>query len=97
MSGYDSKYQGRGQPEGPQVPQQGLQPPPPQPQRQTPPPPQQTAYFVCEDCGARLVPYPGTDGRQVSLRAHAERSRQLYGRVLCLNCMSLQNPNGGNG
>lgn len=107
MSGYDSKYQGRGQPEGPQVPQQGLQPPPPPPQgglaqtyqqvKQQAPAPQQTAYFVCEDCGARLVPYPGTDGRQVSLRAHAERSRQLYGRVLCLNCMSLQNPNGGNG
>lgn len=105
MSGYDSKYQGRGQPEGPQAQprqqagQQGLPPlpAPQQGQRQQAPAPQPTPYFTCADCGVRLVPYPGADGRQVSLRAHAERSQQLYGRVLCLNCMSLQNPNGGNG
>ena len=99
MSGYDSKYQGGRQEPGPQLPQQGqqgLQPPPPPPQQQRQPqqplPPQQPTYFTCADCGQRLVPYPGADGRQVSLRAHAERSMQIYGRVLCINCMQHQNP-----
>lgn len=61
----------------------------PPPVRQQPPAP--PTYFTCADCGQKLVPYPGVDGKPVSLRAHAERSTQLYGRVLCLNCMKHQN------
>ena len=43
--------------------------------------------FRCECCGKVLQPYAGRDGKQVSLRAHAERSMNRFGKVLCLDCM----------
>jgi len=96
MGGDRTKYSGDNADGLPPLPPPNSPPPPPQQQRRQQPPaqqnPQPTPYFTCADCGQKLVPYPGTDGRQVSLRAHAERSMQLYGRVLCLNCMKLQNP-----
>ena len=46
-----------------------------------------SGYFTCEKCGKRLLPYLDSQGRPVSLRAHAERSQQKFGKVLCLDCM----------
>lgn len=43
--------------------------------------------FRCECCGKTLTPYTDSQGRNVSLRAHAERSMQKFGKVLCLDCM----------
>ena len=46
--------------------------------------------FQCEKCGKPLVPYPGADGKTVSLRAHAERSVERFGQVLCLECINAR-------
>jgi hypothetical protein len=69
-------------------------PPPSRPQRpqepapaQYAPPPPQDPSFRCECCGKPLLPYKDREGRNVSLRAHAERSMQKFGKVLCLDCM----------
>ena len=43
--------------------------------------------FRCECCGKVLQHYTDSQGRNVSLRAHAERSMQKFGKVLCLDCM----------
>lgn len=43
--------------------------------------------FKCEACGKPLAPYNGADGKPVSLRAHAERSKQKFGKVLCIDCI----------
>lgn len=47
--------------------------------------------FKCEVCGNVLTPYKGKDGKNVSLRAHAERSKELYGQVLCIDCIKKLN------
>jgi hypothetical protein len=52
-----------------------------------PAPAEEPKRFVCECCGKEIKPYIGTRGQPVSLRAHAERSRQRFGKVLCLDCM----------
>lgn len=52
-----------------------------------PAPAEEPKRFYCECCGKQLTPYIGTRGQPVSLRAHAERSRQRFGKVLCLDCM----------
>lgn len=49
--------------------------------------PTQAKPFTCDCCGKPLVPYKDREGRNVSLRAHAERSMQKFGKVLCLDCM----------
>lgn len=59
----------------------------PPPARQQPPAPQPTTYFTCARCGKKLLPYNDSDGRPVSLRAHAEKSMQRFGEVLCLDCI----------
>ncbi len=46
--------------------------------------------FVCECCGKEIKPYNDAEGKPVSLRAHAERSRKKFGAVLCLDC--IKNP-----
>lgn len=51
------------------------------------PEPTQAKRFVCECCGKPLAVYQDSQGRNVSLRAHAERSMQKFGKVLCLDCM----------
>ena len=45
--------------------------------------------FVCECCGKEIAPYT-SGGKTVSLRAHAERSRQKFGKLLCLDCIRAQ-------
>ena len=49
--------------------------------------PREAPVFRCECCGKTLVPYTDSQGRNVSLRAHAERSMQKFGKVLCFECM----------
>jgi hypothetical protein len=49
--------------------------------------PAQAKPFTCDCCGKPLAPYKDREGRNVSLRAHAERSMQKFGKVLCLDCM----------
>lgn len=44
--------------------------------------------FTCERCGKKLTPYNDANGKQVSLRAHAEKSRAKFGSVLCLDCIN---------
>ena len=51
------------------------------------PEPTQAKPFTCDCCGRPLAPYKDREGRNVSLRAHAERSMQKFGKVLCLDCM----------
>ncbi len=42
----------------------------------------------CECCGAVLVPYPGADGKEVSIRKHAEGSKAKFnGSVYCIVCI----------
>lgn len=62
----------------------------PPPARQQPPAPQPTTYFTCARCGKKLMPYSDSSGRLVSLRAHAEKSMQRFGEVLCLDCIQNQ-------
>lgn len=47
--------------------------------------------FVCEECGQELRPYLGSDGKAVSLRAHAERSKAKFGKILCIDCIKNGN------
>ena len=46
--------------------------------------------FKCESCGNVLKPYIGNNGKEVSIRAHAEGSRKKFGKVLCLDCIKNQ-------
>ena len=55
--------------------------------RRLPPPQEPEPLFRCDCCGRTLAPYKDREGRNVSLRAHAERSMQKFGKVLCLDCM----------
>lgn len=43
--------------------------------------------FICAKCGKGLLPYNDSNGKPVSLRAHAERSMNKFGKVLCLDCI----------
>lgn len=56
-------------------------------QRKTPAPKTETLMFVCEDCGEVLKPYIGKDGKEVSVRKHAEGSKAKFGKQLCINCI----------
>lgn len=51
------------------------------------PKPTEANRFKCARCGKNLLPYLGKDGKPVSLRAHAERSMNKFGQVLCLDCI----------
>lgn len=57
------------------------------PQTTSAPPPKADTKFRCSDCGRELVPYTDSEGRTVSLRAHAERSINVFGTTLCLGCI----------
>ena len=52
-----------------------------------PPKPEQRPEFRCECCGKPLPPLKDSQGRNVSLRAYAERSMNKFGKVLCMECM----------
>lgn len=44
--------------------------------------------FRCDECGADLKPYSDKTGKQVGIRRHAERSKEMFdGKVLCLECI----------
>ena len=47
----------------------------------------QIPLFRCEKCGEVLSPYTA-NGKTVSIRSHAERSNERFGRVLCINCIN---------
>lgn len=49
--------------------------------------PKQDVMFCCADCGNKLMPYTGADGKTVSIRKHAEGSFARYGKVLCIHCI----------
>ena len=56
-----------------------------------PRPADESAKFKCEICGNVLTPYIGTNGKTVSIRAHAEGSKKKFGKVLCLDCINTLN------
>ena len=60
------------------------------PLRDLPKPEKTRPLFVCEECGHELKPYTDGEGKLVSLRAHAERSKAKFGKVLCLDCIKQQ-------
>ena len=41
---------------------------------------------VCERCGKDIVPYPGKDGKPVSVQRHIEATKKRFGRTLCPDC-----------
>ena len=43
--------------------------------------------FICAKCGKGLLPYNDSNGKPVSLLAHAERSMNKFGKVLCIDCI----------
>ena len=42
----------------------------------------------CEACGKELRPYQATDGKTISVDAHAKRSVQRFGKTLCIDCVN---------
>lgn len=42
---------------------------------------------VCEFCGKAILPYPGADGKMVSVKKHIGASRDKYGKALCIDCI----------
>lgn len=57
------------------------------------PKPESDMYFRCDECGEVLKTYNDANGKPVSLRKHAEKSKTMFdGRVLCLDCIrKIQN------
>ena len=43
--------------------------------------------FKCQSCGEVLKPYIGADGKEVSVRKHANGSLGKFGKCLCLSCI----------
>ena len=43
----------------------------------------------CERCGRVITPYATAKGTQVSTEAHAARSKEKFGHVYCLDCISV--------
>lgn len=46
------------------------------------------SLFFCADCGAGLLPYRDSAGREVSVERHVARSRAKFGKVCCLDCIN---------
>ena len=68
------------------LPKQQAPKPEPKPEPE-PLPPLPVQKYVCAGCKKEIKPYKDANGKYVSLMAHAERSKQLYGAVLCLDCI----------
>lgn len=49
--------------------------------------PSEDLKMRCECCGAVLKPYIGADGKEVSIRKHAEGSKAKFNGVFCLDCI----------
>lgn len=52
--------------------------------------PKEKPLYICEECGKVIEPYPGKDGKLVSMRAHKMRSEAKFGKLLCLNCINAR-------
>ena len=63
----------------------------PKAETKTEPKTEDKPVFKCEVCGRTLETYKDKDGKTVSLRSHAERSKELFGKVMCLDCIKKQN------
>lgn len=48
---------------------------------------QQDLFFRCEECGAKLTVYKDANGKDVSIRKHAEGTKAKFGKTLCLDCV----------
>lgn len=42
---------------------------------------------VCEECGAKIKPYPDGCGKTVSVKKHIDGSKEKFGKCLCLACI----------
>lgn len=56
--------------------------------------PAKSIRFTCADCGKALEPIPDSNGKPIPIRAHADKSEKMFGRVLCLDC--IRKINSGN-
>ena len=56
---------------------------------QAPTPPEKpVGEYACEKCGKPLRSYVGADGRQVTAFEHARRSKKVFGKVFCMDCVN---------
>ncbi len=46
-------------------------------------------YYRCEGCGKAIPPMNDSKGKPVNLRAYEARSREKFGKLLCVDCASL--------
>lgn len=67
----------------------GKAPSPPPAPSSTPP----MAEIRCADCGKTIMDYPGSNGKKVTAKRHADSCITKFGRVLCLDC--IQKVQGG--
>lgn len=44
--------------------------------------------FRCEDCGEVLKPYRNSNGEDVPIRKHVNKSQKMFGKTLCIECIS---------
>ena len=42
--------------------------------------------LVCEECGHVVLGYKSASGKDISADTHIAKTKELYGRVLCLDC-----------
>lgn len=45
----------------------------------------------CEKCGKPLKSYKDGKGKTISLEKHIERSKEMFGKTLCLDCITTMN------
>ena len=50
--------------------------------------PEANTIYYCVDCGQVIMPYKGKNGRTVSVEKHVKASREQFGAVYCLDCIS---------
>lgn len=58
--------------------------------------PAKSLKFTCADCGKTLEPIPDSNGKPIPIRAHADKSEKMFGRVLCLDCIRKINSENAN-
>lgn len=63
----------------------------PSPPADKPSPPADKPVFRCAVCGEILKPYADSKGNNVSLRAHAEKSQRVFGKIMCRDCIEKAN------
>lgn len=49
--------------------------------------PKKAAPVLCENCGQPLEPYPGLDGKEISVDMHVKRCQKVFGHVYCYPCI----------